>query len=314
MTELVSIIIPVYNSEKFIYQTLQSCLCQTYKNLELVIVNDGSTDRSEKIIFNTLKDSHCKVNYVNQLNVGLCGARNRGINIANGSLILFLDSDDLLFPNSIETLVATIDNFDVVIGSWMDFDSKSGKITNEVNYRNDINNNTLLSYLTFKPTVSTALIAKTSLTKWDESLKTWDVTKYFIDLFSEGKKFKFIGAKITCIRQHNNPNRLSIINNHFEPIYSSSFFADCKKLLQKAGKLDRDSEKTLDKDIMNYIYQAYNSKNSATCRNTFYIINLDLVRTYTDYKRFGLYNFIVLLKGFYGIVLFKTLNKLLGRT
>lgn len=313
MTELVSIIIPVYNSEKFIYQTLQSCLCQTYKNLELVIVNDGSTDRSEKIIFNTLKDSHCKVNYVNQLNVGLCGARNRGITIANGSLILFLDSDDLLFPNSIETLVATIDNFDVVIGSWMDFDSKSGKITNEVNYRNDINNNTLLSYLTFKPTVSTALIAKTSLTKWDESLKTWDVTKYFIDLFSTGKKIKFIPESVTKIRQHNSPNRLSILHNHFEPTYSFSFFANCKKLLQKNGLLDRECEKVIDQIIINYLYKAYNKKNAAVCKHVFKTVDLELIKTYSEFKKFGLYHFIVAFKGFKGIALFKVLNKLVGR-
>lgn len=314
MNKLVSIVIPAFNSEKYIKETLESCLSQTYKNIELVIVNDGSNDHTEKIIFEVLKTSDCNINYSLQNNEGLCGARNKGISMANGSFILFLDSDDLLFPNAIEVLISSIEDNDVAIGSWCDFDSQTTEIVREITYNDDININPLFSYLRFKPTVSTALIRKSSLINWDTSLKTWDVTQYFIILFSIGKKFRFINKVVTSIRQHNNSNRLSILNDHFEPTYSSSFFVDMKKLLSKSNILDIESEKELDKEIISYIYQAYTIKNHIFCRDNFQIINIELVKTYREFKKIGLYSFISRFNGFNGLIIFKKINKFFGRT
>lgn len=315
MKYLVSIIIPVYNSEKYIEQTLRSCLSQSYTNIELVIINDGSNDISEKIIFHTIKDiSSNRIKYLYQNNEGLCAARNKGIALAEGYFVLFLDSDDLLFPNSIQLLVSAIADYDVVIGSWNDFDSESQKILHEVKYESDINDNCLVSYLRHKPTVSTSLLRKSSLIFWDKTLRTWDVTKYFLDLFAMHRTFKFINKTVTSIRQHNSPNRLSILNNHFEPSYSSSFFVDCKKLLKNSGFLNEESEKILDKEIINYIYKAYQKENDSTCRTNFSYINLNLVNRYPEFARYGLYYFIHFFRGIKGLIIFKKINTFLGRT
>ena len=100
---LITIVVPVYNVEKYIEACLYSIMKQTYKNIEVVIVDDGSTDKSGDICDDFSKiDSRAKV--VHQSNIGLSGARNKGISIASGKYITFVDSDDLLYPTYIEKL------------------------------------------------------------------------------------------------------------------------------------------------------------------------------------------------------------------
>jgi glycosyltransferase involved in cell wall biosynthesis len=99
----VSVIIPVYNGERFIAGAIESALAQTYENLELLIVNDGSTDRSGEKISPYLDLPN--VRYIEQENKGVAAARNTGIRNAAGDLIAFLDQDDLWLPKKLELQV-----------------------------------------------------------------------------------------------------------------------------------------------------------------------------------------------------------------
>ena len=96
----VDVIIPVFNRERFITQTLESVLGQTYRNLEIVVVDDGSTDKSSEKIQPYLR--HRNVKYLYQNNQGPALARNVGIRASCGDLIAFLDSDDIWLPNKLE--------------------------------------------------------------------------------------------------------------------------------------------------------------------------------------------------------------------
>lgn len=89
----VSIIVPVYNVEKYITECLKSLINQTYKNIEIIVVNDGSTDNSLSLV-NKIDDSRIKI--INKENGGLSSARNKGIELAEGKYILFIDSDDFI--------------------------------------------------------------------------------------------------------------------------------------------------------------------------------------------------------------------------
>lgn len=111
----VSVIIPVYNLEDNIEVSVQSVLNQTFKNLEIIIVNDGSTDNSLNII-NKLKETDERIVVVNQNNSGLSEARNSGLNIATGDYIYFLDGDDYIHPQMMEILLRTqsSNNSDIV--------------------------------------------------------------------------------------------------------------------------------------------------------------------------------------------------------
>lgn len=104
--KLVSIIIACYNSELWIEEAIQSCLAQTYQPLEVIVVNDGSTDQSLKII----KRYSDEIRIVNQANKGLSAARNAGIVVAKGDYCLFLDADDFLAASTITVLVEAIGN------------------------------------------------------------------------------------------------------------------------------------------------------------------------------------------------------------
>lgn len=102
--DLVSIVIPVYNVEKYLRQCLESIVCQTYKNLQIILVDDGSTDASNKICDEyALKDSRIQV--IHKSNGGLSDARNRGIDKAVGKYITFVDSDDFIKLDMVEYLL-----------------------------------------------------------------------------------------------------------------------------------------------------------------------------------------------------------------
>lgn len=127
----ISIIIPIYNVEKYVRQCLESVINQTYKNLEIIIVNDGTKDNSMKIVGEYLSDERIKV--INKENGGLSSARNKGMEDVNGEYTYFLDSDDWLELNTIEILVKNLEeNLDIIGANFYLFDEikKEKKVSN----------------------------------------------------------------------------------------------------------------------------------------------------------------------------------------
>lgn len=108
----VSIIIPVYNVEKYIKDCLNSVILQTYNNIEIIVIDDGSTDRSYTICEEFLNQTD-KLKIYSTQNNGVSMARNLGIKIATGKYIVFLDSDDLIEKNMIEKLVENMKKYNV---------------------------------------------------------------------------------------------------------------------------------------------------------------------------------------------------------
>lgn len=107
--ELISIIIPIYNVEKYLSRCINSVIKQTYKNLEIILVNDGSTDNSETICREYIK-SDSRINYIKQNNSGLSTARNTGIKNAHGKYLIFIDSDDYVNVHFVEDLYYALIN------------------------------------------------------------------------------------------------------------------------------------------------------------------------------------------------------------
>lgn len=114
----VSIIIPVYNGKDFIARAIHSCITQTYSNVQIVCVNDGSTDETanELMVFKQADD---RVIVVNQENLGVVKARENGVHVATGDYIFFLDADDWLPSYAIDRLVKYANNADMVIGKYI---------------------------------------------------------------------------------------------------------------------------------------------------------------------------------------------------
>lgn len=110
-----SIIIPVYNSENFLDKCLASIVNQNYKNIEIILINDGSKDNSKKIINKYLKANKQIIKYIEQENSGQAHARNRGLEIATGDLITFVDSDDYVLPEIYQEMIKALTETDADI-------------------------------------------------------------------------------------------------------------------------------------------------------------------------------------------------------
>lgn len=121
---LVSVIVPVYNTGKYLYQCLNSVLVQTHKNIELIVVDDHSTDPITLEILQKYKQKYPNIIFArNEVNSGLSVTRNKGISLASGDFFTFLDSDDYLLPDFAEVMLNAIKKFNVsyVICNYVDY-------------------------------------------------------------------------------------------------------------------------------------------------------------------------------------------------
>ncbi|MDH3764698.1 MAG: glycosyltransferase [Nitrosopumilus sp.] len=139
-SQRVSVIIPVYNSEKFLKESIESIIHQTYSDVEIIAVNDGSTDGSLEI----LQQYEDKIFIIDQKNMGLAEAVNAGIKKMSGHWLKWLSPDDVLYPNAIEILVDNAKKLPentLVYSDWEMIDKIGNKIRNfsESNY-NRLNN------------------------------------------------------------------------------------------------------------------------------------------------------------------------------
>lgn len=108
---MISVIMPTFMHEQFIARAIQSVQCQTYKDWELIVVNDGSSDATESIVNQFLIDS--RIHYIYQDNSGPSCARNKGLEHSNGDYIAYLDSDDIYLANHLEVRHKMIKEHDV---------------------------------------------------------------------------------------------------------------------------------------------------------------------------------------------------------
>ncbi|MBZ5857997.1 glycosyltransferase family 2 protein [Flavihumibacter profundi] len=123
MRKLVSVILPCYNAGQYLDASIQSVLDQSWHNIELIIVDDGSTDNSTLVVRKYLSET---VKLIEQENKGACAARNIGLNISKGEFIQFLDADDMLSPGKIEEQMLLLNNLDssaVSTCKWQKFEN-----------------------------------------------------------------------------------------------------------------------------------------------------------------------------------------------
>lgn len=178
---LISVIIPVYNGERTIRETIESVLNQTFSDFELIVINDGSRDKTLDIIV-SIKDLRLKV--FSYRNAGLSASRNRGFSHASGKFIAFLDADDLWTPDKLEAQLRTLqENPQAAVAySWTDHIDECGQFLSPASYTTisgDVYARLLIG--NFLTNGSNALIRAEALTKvggFDESLaaaEDWDM-------------------------------------------------------------------------------------------------------------------------------------------
>lgn len=213
-----SVILTVYNSEKFLRKTIESILNQTYKNFELIIVNDGSTDSSENII-KSFEDARIK--YIFQENTGVADARNKGLDFAKGDFITFHDSDDLSVPNRFELILKQFDNYN--IGAVHSDMLLINEMDNPIGYwqSKNIEKDKLLRYFIKigTPFNNPTIIYKKETVgsnRFDTKLKIGEDTKFVLNVLRNSNTLH-VAEPLLLYRRHANN---STNNNNYDTLFA----------------------------------------------------------------------------------------------
>ncbi len=198
----VSVIIPTYNYAPYIQEAIESVLSQTYKDIEIIVIDDGSTDNTKEILADYIKSE--KICYIYQENRGLPAARNTGLKVAQGQFIKFLDSDDFLYPEEIEKQVAQIKNNDNFISlSDHCILTPDGSIVKHKFYPPD-DNHQLASFFETNPAPPHAyLTPKTLIDKvggFDETLKACEDWDLWLRILQQGAVIRHTPYAGCCYR------------------------------------------------------------------------------------------------------------------
>lgn len=176
---LVSVIMPVYNSESYLAQAIDSVLSQTYHDYEIIVVDDGSTDHSREIAL-----SYPQIEYVFQKNCGAGEARNRGIAISRGKFLAFLDSDDLWMPEKLSLQIKTFNNdpsLEIVTGYVEQFVSPEIKTQTDTRY--SFPDRPLIGYSPCAIMVKRSALEKTGL--FHEDFQGGEAISWFANVFEK---------------------------------------------------------------------------------------------------------------------------------
>lgn len=202
--QLISIIIPIYNSKHFFEKCINSVLTQSYKNIEIIIVDDGSNDKNVLNTLNLISDS--RVKYIQQEHKGVSAARNTGLSNATGEYILFLDSDDYLESNACETLINTVNlnqNADIIFFNFRFHKNNLNKVFYYQNLNvkkmllnvlpfNKVSNNILeLNYVVWNKLYKTDFIKENQLV-FIEGCNLCEDMLFVLELFSKNPKVSLI--------------------------------------------------------------------------------------------------------------------------
>lgn len=275
---LISVIIPIYNSEKYLKRCIDSIINQTYKNIEIICINDGSTDES----YNILKQYEIKDNRIiilNKLNQGVSSARNDGIRISKGQYITFVDSDDWLELDAIENMVYLAKNKEsdairtnYYVESSDSTSKKNEKIINRKYEKKEIYNNLIEKFIAGELNCYTVLllIKKDTLIEnnifFKENILMLEDKEFYINLLLNINNIYLCDNMYTYHYYQNNSGTTNNVNNISKKIKSIARVVTVikKELQDKKIYTKKIMEKLFSIHaciIINYFYMIYKKQN-----------------------------------------------------
>ncbi len=236
---MISVIIPNYNNSKYLKKCIESVLNQNYKDYELIIVDDGSTDDSVDIIKKYTK--HKNVIFYKQNNLNAAIARNRGIELSKGEYLFFLDSDDYLYSNDVfEKLINGIKNNDLVIGNY-DIIDENDSFVNEYKVneeKNIIDVDNVYKYSMISPVPSNKLYKRSIIEKYNiyfSNVRIGQDLHFYLKYLACSDNINIIEDKIYNYRVVNSGMSKTINNNLFDIV---KCFDEVKKFYILNNKKD----------------------------------------------------------------------------
>lgn len=225
---LISVVIPCYNAELFLAETVESVLRQTFTDYEIILIDDGSTDGTLEVI----KSFGDRLRSEEGVNKGASAARNRGTQLAQGKLIQYVDADDLLMPDALASRVNAMqsENADVAYSDWQRLEEKKGEfqpgavISRKIE---DVHPDAQIALFTDFWAPPAAILYSREIVKaiggWNESLPIIQDARFFLDAALMGAKFVYVPG-VGCQYRVHKSNSLSRRNRpeFFQDIYRNA--------------------------------------------------------------------------------------------
>lgn len=296
----VSVIIPVYNTAEYVGESINSITCQTLKEIEIIVIDDGSTDNSLQII-KELESSDSRIRVISRENKGLSESRNEGIREARGNYIYFMDSDDLLLPDTLQTCFekCMADSLDLVFFDAEIFGDLNH--TNLPNYKralttnNDVLSGTemlrkLLSTSGFLSSVclnfiSLSYLKKIGLTFYPYILHEDELFTFL--LYLEASRMSFIPKEYFRRRVRNN----SVMTTMFSKKNIAGYFTVASELTKHKDKSQSEEIRSLiDKRLSEMMPAVLFNSRRLKIKDRFYVV----LNCLNHYKKYIPWKYVVL--------------------
>ncbi|MCD7820264.1 MAG: glycosyltransferase, partial [Lachnospiraceae bacterium] len=261
---LVSVIVAIYNVGEYLEQCIESVISQTEKNIEIILVDDGSTDNSADICDRYAAED-ARIRVIHQANAGVSAARNAGIEAANADWVMFVDGDDWLTPDAVEILYGKAksdDNCDVFVGSFYynypDVENFAGvKVAQETKYEYDLSayRREIISYILGQVEIPELLQMKSNLTSpWAKI--------YRRKLLVSNKIFYVPGQKKAQDQVFNlyvaqYARKIIVVN---EPVYHYRIWENSISLRLASNKVSLDVYAFWNKEVLKFFAQLENGE------------------------------------------------------
>lgn len=293
----ISVIIPVYNCEKYVSKSIESILNQTYSNFEIILIDDGSSDNSHNVCLN-YKNLDNRIFLYKQENQGVSSARNVGISKATGDFIMFLDADDYIEKFTIEKCIKIIEDYDVDIVKF-NFIKEFSKVSKKNNklqksdgvlerpYEEIVLN--LFSndnYCSSCQCLIRADIAKAS--KFDKRILVGEDFMYFIDILTKSKSI-YICNENMYHYVVNQKSATNIFNYNRYLNYISGLFVVVEQIVDNVYKrlnITINPKEKLERNIRDYFCCAYQMESTSGIKKLYNIIYEDkeLLQKFNKYN------------------------------
>jgi glycosyltransferase involved in cell wall biosynthesis len=315
---LVSIIIPTYNNADKIIETLDSVINQTYDSIEIVVVDDGSTDDTERILFaykQHLQNTK-KFIYHKQQNAGAPSARNRGMEICNGSLVKFLDSDDCLFneqviKNQVNFLIEG--GYDIVSGKEILYNSTFTSQNFVKDRGGSIMTNSPETFFAHHPITSSFLVRYDKLRhfKWETTLKSGQEFFLLFQFYLNNFQFGYQDEPVINVRMHDSPHRIS---NQSKNKKAANDLILLKRMVMELNKLKVEKTKfkyPIVEKFTALAFSAYRAGNAADANSIFTVLRESFTPDISNTKQYLILNLTKLspLLGYSVFKMFTLINK-----
>jgi|GEM_PF-5679559 len=207
---LVSIIIPSYESARWLPEAVESCINQDYRPIEIIIVDDGSTDDTAVVMANLAAQYPDHVRCMSQSNQGAPAARNRGLAQARGEYVMFLDADDYLLDGALSNLVTGIGDASISYGDAVLVDAERSILGPKDQQPTE--DDPILAIMLNSPCTGSLLLRRELFhaAEWDTSLPCKQDYELHVRFAISGAVFNHRPSNIAAIRQHRSPTRITV--------------------------------------------------------------------------------------------------------